>query len=96
MARALAAFFPAEACWRVPESGFFFWVELPSTINLDKLFNIALEREQVAFIPASAFSVQGAGRQTQSMRLNFSNPTPERIEEGIARLAKVLKESIRL
>lgn len=96
MAKALEAYFPDEACWSIPESGFFFWVELPATINLDKLFKIAIEREQVAFIPGRAFSVPGSSPQTQSMRLNFSNSTPERIEEGIARLAKVLKESIRL
>lgn len=96
MAHALEACFPNEARWNVPESGFFFWVELPATINLDRLFKVAIEREQVAFIPGNAFSVPGAGRQTQSIRLNFSNSTPERIEEGIARLAKVLKESIRL
>ncbi|HYG11054.1 MAG TPA: PLP-dependent aminotransferase family protein [Pyrinomonadaceae bacterium] len=96
MASALEAFFPAEARWNVPESGFFFWVELPAKISPDRLFKIAIEREQVAFIPGNAFSVRGAGNQTQSIRLNFSNSTPERIEEGIARLAKVLKESIRL
>lgn len=93
MARALADYFPDEARWNVPASGFFFWVEFPSQVDLDKLFKIAIEREQVAFIPGCAFGVNGAGRQTQSMRLNFSNSTPALIEEGIARLAKVLKES---
>jgi 2-aminoadipate transaminase len=94
MARALEAHFPAEARWSVPASGFFFWVELPATVDLDSLFKIAIEREQVAFIPGRAFSVhEDAGEPTQSMRLNFSNSTPQRIEEGIARLAQVLKES---
>jgi 2-aminoadipate transaminase len=100
MARALAEYFPAEAHWRVPASGFFFWVELPPAFDLDRLFKIAIEHEQVAFIPGRAFTVDGASQQTsgvrrdtQSMRLNFSNSPPQLIEEGIARLARVLKES---
>lgn len=93
MARALAENFPDEARWCVPQSGFFFWVEFPTRVDLDKLLPIAIEKEHVTFVPGRAFSVNGAGGQTQSMRLNFSNSTPARIEEGIARLAKVLKES---
>lgn|GEM_PF-31305 len=92
MARALAEHFPAEARWRLPQSGFFFWVELPAAVDLDRLLRFAIEQEQVAFIPGRAFSVAGAGGQTQAMRLNFSNSPPERIEEGVARLARVLKE----
>ncbi|MBV9210270.1 MAG: PLP-dependent aminotransferase family protein [Acidobacteria bacterium] len=93
MARALEQHFPAEASWSLPQSGFFFWVELPAKVELERLFKIAIERESVAFIPGQAFSVNGAGRESQAMRLNFSNSTPERIEEGIARLARMLKES---
>jgi 2-aminoadipate transaminase len=77
----------------MPQSGFFFWVELPPAVDLDRLFKIAIDKEQVAFIPGRAFSVEGASHQTQSMRLNFSNSNPQQIEEGISRLARVLKES---
>ncbi len=93
MARALEEYFPDEARWSVPQSGFFFWVELPASVELDRLFKIAIEKERVAFIPGQAFSVKGASHRTQSMRLNFSNSNPQQIEDGIARLAKVLKES---
>jgi 2-aminoadipate transaminase len=93
MASALEEHFPDEAKWNMPQSGFFFWVELPTSVDLDRLFKIAIDKERVAFIPGRAFSVAGASHQTQSMRLNFSNSSPQQIEDGIARLARVLKES---
>jgi len=41
--------------------------------------------EGVAFVPGSAFYDDGSGLNT--MRLNFSNATPGKIEEGVARPA---------
>ncbi len=40
-------------------------------------------------MPGHAFYPDGTGKNT--MRLNFSNATPEMIEEGIRRLGMVLK-----
>jgi 2-aminoadipate transaminase len=91
MLRALAENFPDEARWAKPDSGFFVWVELPSTVNVDKLFRQAIEDEHVAFIPGHAFSVNNKRSSTPSIRLNFSHPTAAQIEDGIPRLARVLK-----
>ncbi len=92
MLRALAENFPDAARWTKPDCGFFVWVELPSTVDVDQLFRRALEDEQVAFIPGHAFSVNN--KQSSTLRLNFSHPTTARIEEGIPRLARVLKSVI--
>jgi 2-aminoadipate transaminase len=43
---------------------------------------------KVAYIPGSAFAVDGGSRNT--MRLNFSNADPNQIEEGVSRLAQVI------
>ena len=42
----------------------------------------------VVFVIGSAFHVDGSGHDT--IRLSFAEPPPERIEEGIRRLAAVL------
>jgi 2-aminoadipate transaminase len=93
MLRALREQFPASARWNVPTSGLFIWVELPNEIDTGELLKSAIEKEQVAFIPGHAFSIGGSRHLAHCMRLNFSNSSPERIEEGIARLGRALKEA---
>ncbi len=46
----------------------------------------------MAFVPGSAFYVDGSGQNT--FRLNFSNARPAMIETGIQRLGDLLKETI--
>jgi 2-aminoadipate transaminase len=91
MMRALAENFPDTARWTKPDCGFFVWVELPPAVDVDEVFRRAVEDEKVAFIPGHAFSVNNKRSGTPSIRLNFSHPTTARIEEGIPRLARVLK-----
>ena len=91
MMRTLAETFPDTASWTRPDCGFFVWIELPPAVDVDELFRRALEDEHVAFIPGHAFSVNYKRASTPSIRLNFSHPTTARIEEGIPRLARVLK-----
>lgn len=91
MLRALAENFPDTARWIKPDSGFFIWIELPPAVDIDELFRRTLEDESVAFIPGHAFSVNNKRSSTPSIRLNFTHPTVGQIEEGIPRLARVLK-----
>lgn len=91
MLRALAENFPDAARWTKPDCGFFVWVELPPAVDVDELFRRAIEDEHVAFIPGHAFSVNKKRWDTSSIRLNFSHPTTAEIEEGVPRLARVLK-----
>ena len=51
----------------------------------------ALENK-VAYVIGSAFHCDGGGKNT--MRLNFSYPTHEQINEGIRRLADVIKNEM--
>ncbi len=48
--------------------------------------------KKVAFVPGEAFHPNGRGKNT--MRLNFSYCKPEAINEGIKRLADVLREVV--
>jgi 2-aminoadipate transaminase len=89
--------FPSVARWTNPSGGMFVWVELPGHLDTADLLTIAVEEEHVAFIPGSAFSVNSgligsssSDRSDNCMRLNFSNSTPEEIEQGIASLGRIL------
>jgi 2-aminoadipate transaminase len=89
MLTALDAGFPAVARWTQPAGGMFVWVELPERIDTEALLSVALEEEQIAFIPGRAFAVTGC-RARHCLRLSFSNVTPERITDGIHRLGRVV------
>jgi len=90
MLAALARYMPEGVTWTKPEGGLFLWLRLPETMDGDDLFSEAL-KENVAYVVGSAFHCDGAGRNT--MRLNFSYSTPEKIDEGIKRLATVFKKN---
>ena len=94
MLNALQTCFPAETRWREPASGLFIWVELPDQVDTNRLFNEAIEKERVAFIPGQAFDVGPDRGSTNGLRLNFSNSAVEQIEDGIARLGRVLKRHL--
>lgn len=74
-----------------PEGGFFLWVTLQGRfagIDTRELFEPALA-DGVAFIPGPALSP--SERFANALRLCFASSTPERIDEGIRRLAGTLE-----
>ena len=71
-----------------PEGGFFLWVTFEDgRVDTSALFEPALA-EGVAYIPGAAFSVDGNFRN--ALRLCFATSTPERIDEGVARLKRAV------
>jgi len=91
MLSALSRHLPAGCSWTRPDGGLFLWVTLPATIDTTELLRVAA-REKIAFVPGAPFWVGEPVRNT--LRLNFSNATEARIEEGIARLGAVIRGAI--
>ena len=91
MLKTLEREMPEGVTWTKPEGGLFLWVRLPEHMNADELFYEAI-KENVAYVVGSAFHCDGSGQNT--MRLNFSYPSLEQIEEGIKRLAHVIKANM--
>lgn len=91
MLEALQANFPPQVKWTSPQGGLFLWVELPSGVDATALLPEAV-KEKVAYVPGSAFYPNGGGENT--LRLNFSNASPQLIREGMKRLAKVFAAKI--
>jgi 2-aminoadipate transaminase len=92
MLQALEHYMPEGVTWTKPEGGLFLWVRLPEHMNADQLVYEAI-KENVAYVIGSAFHCDDSGQNT--MRLNFSYPTVEQIDEGIRRLAKVIEANLK-
>ena len=87
MLAALAREFPAGITWTKPQGGLFLWLTFPEWMNAADVLKAAIA-QKVAFVPGESFFTDSTGRNTA--RLNFSNATPERIDEGVRRLAGCL------
>lgn len=87
MLEALLEHFPEDTTWTRPQGGMFLWATLPEGMDSAEILKAAVQ-QRVAFVPGVAFHPCGGGENT--MRLNFSNASPEKIHEGIARLGRVL------
>ena len=88
MLRALEAHMPPGVTWTKPEGGLFVWVTLPPHIIGKDLLRRAVDEQNIAFVPGSAFFTEGRGQNT--IRLSYSLPTEEKIADGIGRLGKLL------
>lgn len=89
MLAALERHFPDSVSWSAPRGGMFIWVTLPNGLDARDLLPLAVEREQVAFIPGQAFAQPGVDAR-RYLRLNFSNCCEADIDEGVRRLARVV------
>jgi DNA-binding transcriptional MocR family regulator len=93
MVAALDDLMPAACRWNVPDGGFYVWLTLPPGIDAKAMLPRAVTA-RVAYVPGTAFFADGFG--SGSMRLSFCYPTPERIREGVRRLAGVLEAEVEL
>jgi 2-aminoadipate transaminase len=81
---------PEGVSWTRPAGGLFLWLTLPPGRDATLVLKEALASEKVAFVPGSAFYPRGGGER--ACRLNFSYCDPSTIDEGISRLARVLRK----
>ncbi len=91
MLTALAAHMPRGVRWTRPQGGLFLWLTVPGEVDTALLLEEACA-EKVAFVPGPAFHADGSGHD--AMRLTFASTPPERIDEGIRRLARVLERHL--
>ncbi|WP_315580597.1 PLP-dependent aminotransferase family protein [uncultured Actinomyces sp.] len=87
MLDSLAEYMPDECSWTTPNGGFYTWVTLPEGLNARSMLPRAV-KAQVAYVSGTAFYYDGRG--TDHMRLSFCYPEPDRIREGVRRLAGVV------
>src|SRR6266545_6952737 len=93
MLDALDEDFPAGAKWSRPQGGFYVWLELPERLDARAMLAKAIAA-RVAYVPGGAFYADGQG--TSQVRLSYCFPAPDRIREGVRRLAGVVAEELDL
>lgn len=86
----LVEHFSDLASWEIPSGGMFFWLKFELPIDLSLALNLTLAKG-VAFMPGAPFYSE-AEQAGETMRLNFSLVSPERMEEGIRILAAVVRD----
>jgi 2-aminoadipate transaminase len=92
MLGAIGRHFPAGTRMSRPSGGMFIWVELAPHIDTAEILPVAINESKVAYIPGIAFAAnpQSSIQANNCLRLNFSNCSPELIEDGISRLGRLL------
>ena len=87
----LQEYMPEGVRWTHPEGGLFLFLTMPEGFDAVRFYDKSLDAG-VAYVAGEFFHPDRSGKNT--MRLNFSFMSPERITEGIILLAKLLKETI--
>ena len=82
---------PEGVKWTHPEGGLFLFLTMPEGFEAVKFYDKALD-SGVAYVAGEFFHPDGSGKNT--MRLNFSFMTEEKIRAGIKLLAELLKTEI--
>jgi len=83
MDAALNEHLTGRATWVRPDGGYFFWLKLNESLDVQELRERALER-QVGFVSGPSFSSRGAMKS--HFRLSFAFYGEDDIREGVARL----------
>ena len=87
----LEEYMPENVSWTHPEGGLFLFLTMPEGFDAVKFYDKALAAG-VAYVAGEFFHPDRSGKNT--MRLNFSFMSHERIAEGIKLLADLLAESL--
>jgi DNA-binding transcriptional MocR family regulator len=88
---ALTDEFPDGCIWSRPEGGYFLWVDLPEGVEAAELL-VDAEAEGVTFIKGADFFDDGSG--ANSLRLAFSFPSVEEIQQGVAVIGRLLQDRV--
>ncbi len=90
MFEALEATLGNVCTWSQPVGGLFIWVKLPDSIDLERLAQLAAERD-VAYAPGRNFQIHN--EDVKYVRLAFGFPSEQLIREGIPVLASCIRDA---
>jgi len=94
----MAAYLPAGTTWTRPAGGFYSWVTLPGGLDAGAMLPRAVTA-RVAYVPGTGFYSGWAKTSPEarsSLRLSYCYPEPDRIREGVRRLAGVVQAELDL
>jgi 2-aminoadipate transaminase len=85
-------YMPDKVKWTEPQGGLFLFVTMPAYLDAGIILKKAIDNN-VAFVDGATFFCNDSGHNT--MRINFSFSNNDEIEEGVERLAHVIKEELK-
>lgn len=91
MLAALETYLPPGFTWNIPDGGFYVWLTVPEGVDTKAMLPRAVTA-RVAYASGTGFYADGFG--SRQLRLSYCYPTPERITEGVRRLAGVLEAEL--
>jgi 2-aminoadipate transaminase len=89
---------PPGTTWTRPAGGFYSWVTLPDDLDATAMLPRAVTA-RVAYVPGTGFYSGWAKTSPEAhsaLRLSYCFPDPDRIREGVRRLAAVIEEELEL
>lgn len=92
MVAALKGEFGSEVTWPEPRGGFFLWATLPAQLDSDAMIARAVQNGVIYVAGEAFFVAPGMGRNV--IRLSFSQPSPDKIREGVARLGQTVRGEV--
>ena len=90
---ALAEDLPGEVTWTKPQGGFYVRVRFSEQLDTRAVLAKVISA-RVAYVPGGSFFADDQGGS--NLRLSYCFPPPERIREGVRRLAGVVTEELDL
>ncbi len=93
MLDALTQLMPPGTTWTKPTGGFYVWTTLPEGLDA-KVMQPRAITARVAYVPGIGFYADDQGQR--EMRLSYCFPEPDRIREGVRRLAGVVEAELDL
>jgi len=84
---------PVGTTWTRPAGGFYVWTTLPEGLDAKVMQPRALTA-RIAYVPGGGFYADGSG--ARELRLSYCFPQPDRIREGVRRLAGVVAAELDL
>ena len=84
---------PPGTEWTRPAGGFYSWLTLPEQLDATAMLPRAVSA-LVAYVPGTGFFSDGQGHR--NLRLSYCYPEPERIREGVRRLAGVMEQELEI
>ena len=82
---------PEGVSWTHPEGGLFLFLTMPEDFDAVKFYDRSLDAG-VAYVAGEFFHPDGSGRNT--MRMNFSFMSEQKICEGVELLSRLLRETL--
>jgi 2-aminoadipate transaminase len=93
MLDAIRQHFPQDIVATDPEGGLFTWLTFPDGFDATEFMrDVALPKARVAYVPGATFFPLTP--RANHARLNFSSPSPDAIQTGIAALGRALHATL--